>query len=100
MAADDIYADAAGDLPGALPKVAGFAVRYGNHAQDGIKHVAKEAAKSSLLYSMPVLGLIKGGLDVVGTYSGYKRNRDELRREVVKYYGTDPHKHFQIGWGK
>jgi len=94
MAADEIYADEAHKLGTITGHVAGLAVRYGNHLQDAVRHIVGEVVRQPAL---PVLGLLKGGVDVVRTYTGYRKRRDDLRRDVVRYYGADPFPHLQHG---
>jgi len=99
--ADRIFADAAAKIPNSEALLAGSLVRYGNQARGAFSNISKRASDGALFGPMGALGgVIYGGIENALDLHDYMLHGDQYEKEILAYYGTDPHANLQLGGDK
>ncbi len=89
--ADDIYNKEAKKLIGKFPELAGFLVEYGNWTGRSIANIASGYGSAGFV------GALYGGVKNLYDLNDYLINGEKTRKEILKYYETDPLIHLQGG---
>ena len=104
MEADRIFTEKASKIPGGLAAISKVAVTHGNMVKRSAERTASNVSTGASLFG-PIGAL--GGLIYTGVQNIVKANdmlpggdNEKARREVLKYYETDPHKRQNMQFDK
>jgi len=94
QAADSIFADNAARIKGELPPLARTAVSQGNMLSRSVTRTTRNVASGAALAGVPgaIIGLVYTGLQNLAMANDLLpgKTRDNLRKEVLDYYASDP----------